>query len=601
MICYCPLEPAGLERLFKRLGGQEQEAVFYPVDLPALVHCERNGLDHRICRAFYDQELYRQVFTKVTSVLMDCLYDRKLFKEIPGQEEAEVNLLFVPFYELVCLYGGAILKIFEIEDILAQPEERSKVILEADLREKINFPVLEYGQVIEAIFPGKIELLAKPLWPSGLPVKMENKSSLRQSFSRLARRLYWEARSWQAWSFDRKRPKLYIASNTQGWLEIFEAAVRSRYFGSVKVRWKKAESLPTRPKQRIISRILPAITEKIVKAFEPPLDKPRFFNLVLRALEAYPHVLEDPLLGLQLLPKKPKPKGRLRLLLGRAPYIARDRAWLYQKYLEGFWLILQEYSDGLNIGLAQDMIHLHKSAILADLLLFGNQIGPQASLTYFQESGRLKRLPQAVSVGSNSKGRPAVQKASGPKGRPSLYYIPTNLNGHLRLGPNREAHDLVYWLTLKKTLQALAAMPEVELVFKAHPKHSSPKSDELLVGLVKELGIKVAFEPLEDLTGLIDLAVIDYCGQGLYHCLCAGIPVVYLDFAIKPFFKASREYLEKHLVWIESSFTDDAWLAELKQAVADLASGRLVLPRPDLEDRVEPEAVVEAVRQWAER
>ncbi|MBW2618815.1 MAG: hypothetical protein JRC92_08070 [Deltaproteobacteria bacterium] len=600
-VSYCQLDQLKAGRPPQPAYGSR--TVFYPMDLPSLVHCQQNGLDYRICEVFSDQALYQDVFSRVIAALMGCLYDRNLFKDVTGPSLAEANLLFVPFYELVCLYGGAILKIMEIQTVLDESSDQPGVILEADLREGKILPILEYGEVATAYFAGRLgEVEMGPGSSASLEDQSNGRPSLRRRLYQRAERLYWRVKGLKAFSAWRGGPELGLLSTALDWQEIFEQARTSDWLASVRVIWDDRRFRGEESGPRVIGPVLDQISERVCAAFDYPLEGRRFQALARYAYERHLPYIEHPFTSLLPL-ARPRPSSkRRRYLLGRAPYLSRERAILYDRYLRGDRIILQEYSDGLNIGLAWDMIHIHKSPIIAELLLYGNRFAPSECLDAFKKLGLLSRLPRAVSVGSVAKAHQPGPSRGRPAGREPcrVYYIPTNLNGHIRVGPHREANDLVWWGRLKKTLAALTALPGVEVVFKAHPKSQSPRTDALLLELLDRLKVPVEFRPLEELGGEIDIAVIDYCGRGFYNCLAAGVPMIYLDFNIKPFFSSSRAYYEKYVRWIDCSLTGDGWLAALKQAVADMAAGQGLSSYPAVEDKVEAQAVLKAIRELVE-
>ncbi len=540
----------------------------YPLDLPALGYCEQEHLPYKEADIFYDQENYNRIFSEIVLELLACMFDRDLFKETLPLEPGQPNPLFIPIYPLIVLYGTIIHKIYEIEQILLSADPASMCLLESVVANDTDLPVTDYLDILSMYFTDRFRIHT----PSQTSPPPKDRPSPTSPFRNIFSRAYCWLRH-TASSLWHPDATLFLMSNITGVTELQRQLKRSSRI----LYWSQNTPPPPKGFDEVIGRTLPCISERLRPKFRFINNAHRFESLIRQVYTAHQAKFETAVQA--LIPHPPKKSPTPRHLIVRLTMDPAHRAFIYKKYLEGYRIVSQEYSDGPNVGIYNELGGTYRLAPLASLMVYANAIGEQAHFPMLQHYGVLPSDARAVSVA------PAASACAYAKPQcRRIYYLPTNYSGHLRLGPHRELNDVVYWRVQQKILNVLTSSQAAEIVFKAHPKEYSQKLEDFQKQYLADRGIRLSYDRFEELLNDREaLVVTDYFASSAYKCLGAGMPVIHLDFGIRRFFDQFIDESKYRVRWIKGSITSDDWQDTLEkelQAVFDQTRDFLC-PRQD--------------------
>jgi hypothetical protein len=154
-------------------------------------------------------------------------------------------------------------------------------------------------------------------------------------------------------------------------------------------------------------------------------------------------------------------------------------------------------------------------------------------------------------------------RASGSR---KIMYLPTAFSGNVRLGPQREQHDIPYWLFQLELLSVLTKTEGTEVTYKAHPKNfvklSAPE-----IAQVCEYGAHYISDPLtDDMLADTDCLVADHFASGVSQALSKGVAVVIVGPLYRHLFPELQQLAERSIVFVDSE--TPGWQRRLVQAIA---------------------------------
>jgi hypothetical protein len=542
-IRYIEFSPSCPDRKLK--GYLSSEDLIYPLDLPSLWACEAAGFRCHTPASMADNVVADKIYRAATRIVTEAIFRRDLFEKDFGP----VNPLYVPAHWLVALLGGVAVKTIDLVSISHDVGERPALLVET--AEPIPF-VPTYGEIANVLIgcgvPHRQRRHAAPLWRTRLARAVMTAKSRLLSFGQRARQ-------------QNEKPALLLAQNLPDLSALLEANINlGEPFSANGFDFKWRYSAPPRSKW-VLPRILPQLGECLHRIVDLPVPERDFVTILLAAYEAIGGEFE----GCILEAMKPTDLTRGGVLLVPALVKMPFRADVYRAWREGLTIVNAVYSDGSISGSFALDVDLYRIS-LASLNLYS---GSCASLArdWRKRSGLVPDEclgdVQAVGISLQKSGRWKASNIS-PKRRKVLY-LPNAFSGNVRLGPQREQHDIPYWHFQLNLLRSLAKIENVELIYKAHPK-SFVLLPDAKVAEITDLGVRYVERALdEEILRDVDCLVADHFATGVSKALECGVNVVLVETGYRRLLPEMQRLAEKSIDFVDSGRPQ--WQEQLTLAV----------------------------------
>lgn len=524
------------------------DRLVYPLDLRSLWQCESLSCNIRKVNSIADSAAVERFFSQAVTTVTKAMFKRDLF----SRDYGAVNPLYVTAHWLVALLGGVATKIFDIHSIARDAGRKPFVLVESD--ERVPF-VPTYGPIVETLFDCHIAMQRQrfmhvPMRTRVARILMKTRSTMLSFRHRLDRRA--------------NKHTLRLSKNLPDAADLIQANIRLGepfYITGFDFRWEYRTPKRT---DWVLPNILAQLGDSFFKKVKLPVSKDLFLSSLLATYEVIGGEFEGPLIEAMKETNKKKNGTLVVPALVKMPF----RAEVYKAWREGMTIATEAYSDGDISGSLDLDVDLYRDSLAS--ITFFSGLSSKLAHNWRKKSGLVPQecLGLTKSVGHSISGdfmhrkpRPSAQR------KPTIMYLPNAFTGNVRLGPQRETHDICYWFFQIDLLKSLALVEDAELIYKAHPKNFIDLPIEKLE-FIQKLGARFVEKPLDStmLEG-VDCLVADHFATGVVKALEHDIPVVMIDSKYRGLAPDLRRLAEQSINYIDSEAND--WHAHLVGAVSE--------------------------------
>lgn len=552
-ISHCYLHDEGRCRTFVREG----EGII-PTDLGALIWCEKNGRSWTPPEVFQDLEVYRAIFRPTLRRVVAACRNWDHFPDPPtAASRPEVTPLFCVLEHLTVLIGGVFLKIYELEAI--RRVLPSALLIESWTQPAAQYPPLRYGDLLAALSG-----VAPQVPPESCPRPSAPPLGPRRLMSRALR----GARNLRSRSmaFNCGETRTLVEASALG-AESVVRALRAAGNQGARLLWENENPPAWDAKRPLLRCAIDTLVRQAHADLPARVASQVPLDWAMRAVTHSYGVMEplwDAVVQQAHMAAR-GPRGAKRAYLARSPVTLYQRLCAYRQYAHGAACVFQEYSDGYNIGLVERVNTMQRGSLIGTTLLYANETALQAYKTAVLELVSPLR-PAFVNVGTRIP-TPGVTR---PPRQRRLCYLPTTFSGQLRIGPDREMHDLAYLQVQRGILRTLQSITDSRVTYKAHPKQVNIIKGLDLRALIPYPDVEIRLDNISAIADDFDVFVTDSFGSGAQYCWMQGRPLVYLDFGLPAFSQDARAVLEKGVAWVHCQGTAGAWQDALRTRVTTL-------------------------------